>query len=76
MFCVVFGTIGDAVLTIVPSFWSLSNHRVSRPPFDRVIEQLKATSLPIASIDIPSGWDVEEGNAAGLACRVAPWWEG
>eukprot|EP00842_Homolaphlyctis_polyrhiza_P005377 jgi/Hompol1/5840/HPOL_004747-RA len=33
-----------------------------RPPFDTVIKALKSTSVPIVSIDIPSGWDVEKGN--------------
>ncbi|CAG8567405.1 1014_t:CDS:2 [Diversispora eburnea] len=30
-----------------------------RTPFD---EKLKETKLPIASVDIPSAWDVEKGN--------------
>ncbi|KAJ1554758.1 hypothetical protein HK096_001900 [Nowakowskiella sp. JEL0078] len=33
-----------------------------RTPFDKVIEALKNSKLPIVSIDIPSGWDVERGN--------------
>jgi NAD(P)H-hydrate epimerase len=26
---------------------------------------MRATQIPIASIDIPSGWDVEKGNESG-----------
>lgn len=35
-----------------------------RAPFDRVLQTLNAlpSNLPIASIDIPSGWHVEKGN--------------
>uniref|UniRef100_A0A6B2LF54 NAD(P)H-hydrate epimerase n=1 Tax=Arcella intermedia TaxID=1963864 RepID=A0A6B2LF54_9EUKA len=33
-----------------------------RPPFNDIINKLKETSTPIASLDIPSGWDVEKGN--------------
>ncbi|KAL6064856.1 NAD(P)H-hydrate epimerase [Balamuthia mandrillaris] len=37
-----------------------------RAPFDSIIETLKNTKVPIISIDIPSGWDVEEGNINGI----------
>ncbi|CAG8481703.1 11652_t:CDS:10 [Acaulospora morrowiae] len=33
-----------------------------KAPFDHVIQKLKETRLPIASVDIPSAWDVEKGN--------------
>ncbi|KAJ3115881.1 NAD(P)H-hydrate epimerase [Phlyctochytrium bullatum] len=36
-----------------------------RPPFDSIIQRIKASGLPVAAIDIPSGWDVEEGNKTG-----------
>lgn len=32
-----------------------------REPFVRIIDLLKNTSVPICSVDIPSGWDVEKG---------------
>ncbi|KAJ3096548.1 NAD(P)H-hydrate epimerase [Phlyctochytrium planicorne] len=31
-----------------------------RAPFDTIIARLKQSNIPIASIDIPSGWDVEK----------------
>lgn len=37
-----------------------------RPPFDTVIETLRACRTPIISIDIPSGWHVENGNDQGI----------
>lgn len=36
-----------------------------RAPFDSILKQINLSKLPIASIDIPSGWDVEEGNVHG-----------
>lgn len=32
-----------------------------RPPFGDILKELHNTSVPILSIDVPSGWDVEEG---------------
>jgi hypothetical protein len=37
-----------------------------RPPFDSVIATLNACQTPIVSIDIPSGWHVENGNESGV----------
>ncbi|CAG8433638.1 1204_t:CDS:10 [Ambispora gerdemannii] len=36
-----------------------------RTPFGEVIQTLKETNVPIASVDIPSAWDVEKGNIDG-----------
>lgn len=36
-----------------------------RPPFDSALSLIMSSKLPIVSVDIPSGWDVEKGNAAG-----------
>lgn len=32
-----------------------------RPPFGDILTQLHNTNVPILSVDVPSGWDVEEG---------------
>ncbi len=37
-----------------------------RAPFDEMISSLKSCKIPIVSIDIPSGWDVELGNTDGI----------
>ncbi|KAK7028836.1 hypothetical protein VNI00_014849 [Paramarasmius palmivorus] len=37
-----------------------------RAPFDAVLPLLTASKLPIVSVDIPSGWDVEKGNDIGV----------
>ncbi|KZV60147.1 YjeF N-terminal domain-like protein [Peniophora sp. CONT] len=37
-----------------------------RSPFDSALPLLSESKLPIVSVDIPSGWDVERGNAEGV----------
>ncbi|KAF7324725.1 NAD(P)H-hydrate epimerase [Mycena kentingensis (nom. inval.)] len=37
-----------------------------RAPFDSALPLLTESGLPIVSVDIPSGWDVEAGNEAGV----------
>lgn len=32
-----------------------------RPPFDQILKELCITPLPVVSIDVPSGWDVDNG---------------
>jgi len=48
---------------IVDAIFGFSFTGEIRPPFDAIIKTLKQTKVPIVSIDIPSGWDVEKGNA-------------
>merc|ERR1712118_265837 len=42
-----------------------------RYPFKEMLEALKASppSLKVASVDVPSGWDVEEGDVTGQGLR-------
>ncbi|KAF8073988.1 YjeF N-terminal domain-like protein [Lyophyllum atratum] len=37
-----------------------------RAPFDTALPLIAESGLPIVSVDIPSGWDVEQGNTAGV----------
>lgn len=37
-----------------------------RAPFDEVLPILNDARLPIVSVDIPSGWDVENGDNLGV----------
>lgn len=36
-----------------------------RAPFDEIISKLSHVKIPICSIDVPSGWDIESGNDSG-----------
>ncbi|KAF9061463.1 YjeF N-terminal domain-containing protein [Rhodocollybia butyracea] len=40
-----------------------------RTPFDSALPLLTNSGLPIVSVDIPSGWDVEEGNVEGVGLQ-------
>jgi len=40
-----------------------------RAPFDSVLALLTQSKLPIVSVDIPSGWDVEKGNELGTGLQ-------
>jgi NAD(P)H-hydrate epimerase len=37
-----------------------------RAPFDAALPLISNSGLPVVSVDIPSGWDVEKGNDAKL----------
>ncbi|XP_034105228.1 NAD(P)H-hydrate epimerase isoform X1 [Drosophila albomicans] len=55
-------TAGDSYDLIVDALFGFSFKPPVRPDFVPVVELLQQTKLPIASIDIPSGWDVEQGK--------------
>ncbi|KAG8900191.1 hypothetical protein FRB99_006191 [Tulasnella sp. 403] len=46
---------------ILDAIFGFSFHPPVRPPFDQVLPLLNQSNLPIVSVDIPSGWDVEKG---------------
>ncbi|KFG64259.1 putative apolipoprotein A-I binding protein [Toxoplasma gondii RUB] len=50
---------------IVDSIFGFSFKGFVRPPFDAVLHALKTSNIPVLSVDIPSGWDVEKGNVTG-----------
>ncbi|KAF8723279.1 hypothetical protein HU200_021797 [Digitaria exilis] len=58
---------------IVDAMFGFSFHGTPRPPFDDLIQRLVSFSVignsdkrpPIVSVDIPSGWHVEEGDVDG-----------
>ena len=47
---------------IIDAMFGFSFHGTPRAPFDSIISTINASSLPVVSIDIPSGWDVERGD--------------
>ncbi|KAI8817485.1 YjeF N-terminal domain-like protein [Fimicolochytrium jonesii] len=47
---------------VVDALFGFSFKGDVRAPFDSVLKTLQSSRLPIVSIDIPSGWDVEKGN--------------
>lgn len=70
-----------SVKVIVDSLFGFSFHPPIRPPFNELIDYLSKNSSslpPIVSVDIPSGWDVDEGpgdvdiGASMLVSLTAP----
>ena len=47
---------------ILDAIFGFSFHPPVRAPFDAVLPLLAKSGLPIVSVDIPSGWDVEKGK--------------
>jgi len=56
---------------IVDAIFGYSFTGEVRAPFDNVLKQLKTTTVPIVAVDIPSGWNVETGNSAGVGLEPA-----
>ncbi|XP_032010085.1 NAD(P)H-hydrate epimerase isoform X2 [Hylobates moloch] len=51
---------------VVDAIFGFSFKGDVREPFYSILSVLKGLTVPIASIDIPSGWDVEKGNSGGI----------
>ncbi|XP_051901855.1 NAD(P)H-hydrate epimerase isoform X2 [Pristis pectinata] len=51
---------------VVDAIFGFSFKGEAREPFASILTTLEAVTAPIASVDIPSGWDVEKGNPQGI----------
>ncbi|MED6286869.1 hypothetical protein CHARACLAT_010459 [Characodon lateralis] len=58
--------VDEAYNLVIDAIFGFSFKGAVREPFGSILDVLKKTTVPIASIDIPSGWDVEQGSADGL----------
>lgn len=58
--------IDEAYNLVIDAIFGFSFKGAVREPFGSILNVLRKTTAPIASIDIPSGWDVEQGSADGL----------
>ncbi|KPP74327.1 NAD(P)H-hydrate epimerase-like [Scleropages formosus] len=58
--------IDEAYNLVIDAIFGFSFQGAVREPFGSIISTLKKATVPIASIDIPSGWDVEKGSPDGL----------
>ncbi|CAL8471491.1 g11033 [Coccomyxa elongata] len=56
---------------VIDAMFGFNFKGTPRPPFDTILERLKPHSEPplIASVDIPSGWHVENGDENGDGLR-------
>ncbi|KAG8146549.1 hypothetical protein E2320_013692 [Naja naja] len=51
---------------VVDAIFGFSFQGAVREPFGTILGILEKVTIPVVSIDIPSGWDVEKGNPDGL----------
>ncbi|XP_072917417.1 NAD(P)H-hydrate epimerase [Hemitrygon akajei] len=51
---------------VVDAIFGFSFKGEAREPFASILTILEAVTIPIASVDIPSGWNVEKGNPQGI----------
>ncbi|XP_048756871.2 NAD(P)H-hydrate epimerase-like isoform X1 [Ostrea edulis] len=58
--------IHDSYNLVVDALFGFSFKPPVRPTFASVIETLRKVDIPICSVDVPSGWDVEKGDPEGL----------
>ncbi|KAG2462243.1 NNRE epimerase, partial [Polypterus senegalus] len=58
--------IDEAYNLVVDAIFGFSFKGAVREPFNSIIGTLKKVTIPIASVDIPSGWDVEVGSPDGI----------
>lgn len=57
---------------IIDALFGFSFKPPIREPFIKMMTDLAHTSTPIASIDIPSGWHVEEGPGEDESTKIKP----
>ncbi|XP_063295542.1 NAD(P)H-hydrate epimerase [Pelobates fuscus] len=58
--------IDGAYSLVIDAIFGFSFKGAVREPFGSILNTLKQITIPIASVDIPSGWDVEKGNQEGI----------
>ncbi|KAG9355245.1 hypothetical protein JZ751_000083 [Albula glossodonta] len=58
--------IDEAYNLVVDAIFGFSFQGAVREPFGTILATLKKATVPIASVDIPSGWDVEKGSSDGI----------
>jgi NAD(P)H-hydrate epimerase len=56
---------------IIDAVFGFSFAGAVRPPFDSILGALRETSVPVASVDVPSGWDVDKGDVGNVGVRPA-----
>lgn len=58
--------VDEAYNLVIDAIFGFSFQGAVREPFASILDVLRKTTVPVASIDIPSGWDVEKGSLDGL----------
>ncbi|CAN0012983.1 unnamed protein product [Ascophyllum nodosum] len=59
------GTAGGNFDLVLDGIFGFGFKGDPRPPFDTILNDLSSSSIPVVSIDVPSGWSVDEGDSTG-----------
>ncbi|MBN3317135.1 YJEN3 protein, partial [Atractosteus spatula] len=63
--------INDAYNLVIDAILGLdADHLDSKEPYSSILVTLKQVKIPIASVDVPSGWDPEEAKTDGINPEV------
>lgn len=66
------GDLADSADVLLDAIFGFSFAGAVRAPFDTVLPALRDAKVPLVSVDIPSGWNVEEGPGANAADQLQP----
>lgn len=64
------GEISQNYDVIVDALFGFSFQGPARGEFATLITNIVDSRVPVLSVDVPSGWDVEQGNASGIQPEV------
>lgn len=56
---------------VIDAIFGFSFGGEARPPFGAILSALRESQAPIVSVDVPSGWHVDEGDMGGAGLRPA-----
>ncbi|GFY44982.1 NAD(P)H-hydrate epimerase [Trichonephila inaurata madagascariensis] len=58
--------VNDSYNLVVDALFGFNFKPPVRADFEDCMKKLKNLSIPVCSVDVPSGWDVEKGNEEGI----------
>lgn len=65
------GDLHDSTDVLLDAVFGFSFSGAVRAPFDTILPAMRDAPLPLLSVDIPSGWHVEDGPGEGDAALAA-----
>lgn len=54
---------------VIDALFGFSFHGEMREPFAAIVKTVNESNVPVVAVDIPSGWDVENGDTGGTAVK-------
>jgi NAD(P)H-hydrate epimerase len=66
------GALASSYDVLLDAVFGFSFSGAVRAPFDQIIPALRDAKVPLVSVDIPSGWDVEDGPGESGDAALQP----